>query len=187
MADLIAKATETLTRALEPKLRKLQPDAIFFWQDREVRFDVPIMLLGMRKGEIMIDVINGVEDTKGNNGVRGYLVITNLRIMWYNERKPKCNLTIGFDCITNISIKTTESKLRGNIQALHLRTKYKTQRYEFVYTSLIHNSPRLFTSFQAVVRSYETTKLYRDLKLRGAIIQDKELILLPHETIYNRY
>lgn len=33
----------------------------------------------------------------------------------------------------------------------------------------------------AVYKSYETTKLYRDLKLRGAIIRDKELVMLPHE------
>ena len=32
---------------------------------------------------------------------------------------------------------------------------------------------------QAVFRAYDTTKLYRDLKLRGAIIRDKQLILLP--------
>lgn len=35
-------------------------------------------------------------------------------------------------------------------------------------------------------RSYETTKLYRDLKLRGALIKDKQLLQLPHEQIYNR-
>jgi hypothetical protein len=35
-------------------------------------------------------------------------------------------------------------------------------------------------------RSYETTKLYRDMKLRGAIIRDKQLILLPEETIYRK-
>jgi Bardet-Biedl syndrome 5 protein len=73
------------------------------------------MQLGLRKGEILIDVINGVEDTKGNNGVRGYMAITNLRVIWYHEKKPKINLSIGFDCITNISIKTTDSKLRGSI------------------------------------------------------------------------
>ena len=28
-------------------------------------------------------------------------------------------------------------------------------------------------------RSYETSKLYRDLKLRGAIIKDKQLQILP--------
>jgi hypothetical protein len=36
---------------------------------------------------------------------------------------------------------------------------------------------------QAVFRAYETTKLYRDLKLRGAIIRDKTLNLLPHEQV----
>jgi len=37
-----------------------------------------------------------------------------------------------------------------------------------------------------VCRAYETTKLYRDLKLRGAIIKDKQLILLPHEQVYSK-
>jgi Bardet-Biedl syndrome 5 protein len=50
----------------------------------------------------------------------------------------------------------------------------------------VKNSPRLFTTIQAVFRAYETSKLYRDLKLRGAIIRDKALILLPDEEIYNR-
>jgi hypothetical protein len=34
--------------------------------------------------------------------------------------------------------------------------------------------------------AYDTSKLFRDLKLRGAIVKDKELILLPHEQIYNK-
>ncbi|MFN3504083.1 MAG: Bardet-Biedl syndrome 5 protein, partial [Allorhizobium sp.] len=46
--------------------------------------------------------------------------------------------------------------------------------------------PRLFTTVQSVFRAYETTKLYRDLKLRGAIIKDKQLLLLPHEQVYNK-
>lgn len=37
-----------------------------------------------------------------------------------------------------------------------------------------------------VIRAYEATKLYRDLKLRGAIMKNKELILLPQEQIYNK-
>jgi hypothetical protein len=35
-------------------------------------------------------------------------------------------------------------------------------------------------------RAYETSRLYRDLKLRGAIIKEKELILLPNEQVYNK-
>merc|ERR1711988_1580956 len=54
------------------------------------------------------------------------------------------------------------------------------------FTNLVRQSPRLFTTVQAVYRSYDTTKLYRDLKLRGAIIKEKQLILLPHEQVYNK-
>jgi hypothetical protein len=49
-------------------------------------------------------------------------------------------------------------------------TKFNNSRFEFIFTSLVKNSPRLFTTVQAVYRSYETTKLYRDLKLRGALV-----------------
>ena len=37
-----------------------------------------------------------------------------------------------------------------------------------------------------VFRAYETSKLYRDLKLRGALIQNKSLRLLPLEEIYDQ-
>eukprot|EP00971_Amphidinium_carterae_P212549 4218056-Amphidinium_carterae.1 len=65
-------------------------------------------------------------------------------------------------------------------------TRFNSTRFEFIFTSLVKNSPRLFTTVQAVFKSYETTKLYRDLKLRGAIIRDKELVMLPHEQVYEK-
>jgi hypothetical protein len=37
-----------------------------------------------------------------------------------------------------------------------------------------------------VFRAYDTSKLYRELKLRAAIIKDKLLVLLPKEAIYNK-
>lgn len=41
-----------------------------------------------------------------------------------------------------------------------------------------------FSHFIAITRAYETSKLYRDLKLRGSIVKDGELILLPQEQIF---
>lgn len=41
------------------------------WQDREVRFDSSPEEMQCRKGEVVVDSINSVEDTKGNNGERG--------------------------------------------------------------------------------------------------------------------
>jgi len=34
-------------------------------------------------------------------------------------------------------------------------------------------------------RAYETSKLYRELKLRGAIVENKQLRILPQEQKYN--
>ena len=36
------------------------------WQDREIRFDALPQLLQNRRGEVTIDSINSVEDTKGS-------------------------------------------------------------------------------------------------------------------------
>jgi hypothetical protein len=180
--------------------------------------------LAARKGEFQIDSMNSVEDTKGNNGERGELVITNLRLMWWSTRSRKTNLSaparpsapacyapsyrrdqlrsgwcsrvvwcmvlrwfrsgIGYNCIVSLNIKVAQSRLRGNSQALYVLTKYNGSRFEFIFTNLVRNSPRIFTTIQAVFRAYETTKLYRDLKLRGAIIRDGTLNLLPHEQVF---
>ncbi|EQC27808.1 hypothetical protein SDRG_14392 [Saprolegnia diclina VS20] len=156
------------------------------WQDREIRFDISSSATELRKGEVAIDSINSVEDTKGNNGDRGSLEITNLRLLWASHRSARTNLSIGYSCIQSVKIRTATSKLRGSTQALYIMTKYANSRFEFIFTSLVKASPRLFTTVQAVFRSYETTKLYRDLKLRGAIIADKELRLLPHEQVYTK-
>ena len=157
------------------------------WQHREIRFDVPFGQLTLRKGENLIDSIPNVEDTKGNNGDKGNLLITNLRIIWFCVDNKKINLSVGYDCILNSEIKDINSLVNGSTQALYLRTRFQQSRFEFIFSSLVKNSPRLFSSFQAVIRSYETTKLYRDLKLRGAIVQDGEIILLPKEKVFNKY
>jgi len=156
------------------------------WQDREIKFDQQPSILRPRKGEFQVDSINSVEDTKGNNGERGILVVTNLRLIWTSARKQSTNLSIGFNCVCSVNIRTVSSKLRGNSQALFVMTRFNQTRFEFIFTSLVKNSPRLFTTVQAVFKSYDTTKLYRDLKLRGAIIRDKELVMLPHEQVYEK-
>lgn len=42
-----------------------QQDDEGVWQDRDVRFDLQVLALETRPGEILIDSINSVEDTKG--------------------------------------------------------------------------------------------------------------------------
>lgn len=83
------------------------------WQDREIRFDIPLADLKPRKGELVVDSINSVEDTKGNNGDKGCLLITNLRLIWFSDANQRINLSIGFDNILNSEIKDTNSLNEG--------------------------------------------------------------------------
>ena len=161
--------------------RAFDPEADKLWQDRQIRFDVLPSAWKLRRGEFEIDSINSVEDTKGNNGERGFLIVTNLRLLWASHKDTRTNLSIGYSCLTSTNIKRVHSKLRGNVSALHLLTKFKNSRFEFIFTSLVKASPRLFTTALAIVRAYRTTSLYRDLKLRGAIIKESQLLLLPDE------
>ena len=156
----------------------------FIWQDRDIRFDSKSHFLSCRRGESIIDSINSVEDTKGNNGERGSLVVTNLRIIWVCHVNSRINLSIGLNTILNINIRKAKSKLKGHTQALCVLAK-STTRYEFVFTSLVKNSPRMFTTVQAVMKAYETSKLYRDLKLRGSVVREGELMQLPQEKIFS--
>lgn len=135
----------------------------FVWQDREIRFDSKPQTLACRKGEKLIDSINSVEDTKGNNGERGSLIVTNLRIIWVSHANSKINLSIGLNSIISVNIRKAKSKLRGHTQALCILAKF-TSRFEFVFTSLVKNSPRLFTTVQAVMR-FEFSKLFYEVNL----------------------
>jgi Bardet-Biedl syndrome 5 protein len=46
----------------------------------------------MRPGEKIFDKLDSIEDTKGNGGDKGRLVIKNLRILWHSHSMPRINL-----------------------------------------------------------------------------------------------
>mmetsp|Transcript_20219 Transcript_20219/g.48248 ORF Transcript_20219/g.48248 Transcript_20219/m.48248 type:complete len:348 (-) Transcript_20219:168-1211(-) len=156
------------------------------WHDKEIRFDIKVEQLVLRRGEFVIDSMSSIEDTKGNNGESGEMRITNLRLIWVSTANYKTNLSIGYGSVININIRTANSRLRGTTQALYVLTKFNGSRFEFIFTNLVRDSPRLFTTVQAVFRAYDTSKMYRELKLRGAVIKDKELIILPEEKVFNK-
>ena len=97
------------------------------WQDREIRFDVSADELEPRKGEYAIDHMNQVEDTKGNNGERGELRITNLRLVWWSSRKARTNLSIGYSSVISINIRQAQSRLRGATHALYVLTRFNVR------------------------------------------------------------
>jgi Bardet-Biedl syndrome 5 protein len=90
----------------------------------------------MRAGEIMIDRLDSVEDTKGNNGDRGRLIVSNLRVIWHSHSMPRVNLSIGYNCVISITTKTASSKLRGATEGLYILTRVNNTRFEFIFTNL---------------------------------------------------
>ena len=94
-------------------IKRQTEEAEFIWQDREIRFDVSMKQLSMHPGEQVVDSMNDVEDTKGNNGDRGCMIITNLRLIWFCDKDRHINLSIGYDCVLNIEIKDVNSILKG--------------------------------------------------------------------------
>lgn len=165
------------------------------WQDREIRFDSSARDLSLRKGERVIDIFKTVEDTKGNTGDMGSMSLTNLRVIWQSKNKPRINLSVGLGCITSITSRTLHSKLRGKYEAIHVMSKVRGTRYEFIFTQFNENASApvasnepLLNLLGKVCKAYTATKLYRDLKLRTAILmpQGRQLKTLPSETLYNK-
>lgn len=66
----------------------------------------------MRNGEKVIDRLEFVEDTKGNSGDKGVLVITNLRSIWHSMTFARISL-----CKTNyiIILNFIENSNRFNL------------------------------------------------------------------------
>ncbi|KRZ74976.1 Bardet-Biedl syndrome 5 -like protein [Trichinella papuae] len=151
------------------------------WEDRDVRFDVDSKQLKLRNGEFIVDKSHGIEDTKGNRGQKGTLIVTNLRIIWLSHASSKINLTIGFNSITAIRTRSTLSKLVGKTESLYVLTKPGSTRFEFIFSIINQTNAKLFASILIVFRAYETSTSYREVKMRTPIIVRETLKLLPLE------
>jgi len=169
------------------------------WRFRNIRFNT--RFLAPREGELVLDALNLVEDTKGAQGaVRvggslGRLSITNLRVRWKQRRQHLMNMSIGLGCVSAVKVRTVRSLQQGDVHQLMLMTKEGTTWREFVFSSPAQGAagaaiarPRVFATIQRTHRAFATSTLYRDVKLRGAIIRSgsSDLILLPNEQIFSR-
>lgn len=47
----------------------------------------------LQSGELTVDKLDMIEDTKGNAGDLGKLIVTNLRILWHSLSLPRINLS----------------------------------------------------------------------------------------------
>ncbi|XP_026475570.1 Bardet-Biedl syndrome 5 protein homolog [Ctenocephalides felis] len=156
------------------------------WEDREIRFDIPYSILKLRSGEKLVDRMDAVEDSKGNSGDKGRLLITNIILMWHSHATPRVNLTIGYNCIINMSIKTVISKLRATTDALHIMAANGSSKFEFIFTDISLLDKKHFSLVIGVHKAYTSTKMYRDLKLRASILNSGALSVLKNEQVYQK-
>ncbi len=158
----------------------MQQENDFVWQDREIQFDCAVPSLKLHAGEYEIEALDRCEDTKGSSNEYGRLTVTNLRIMWVYAADKTVNLSVGYDCLRDVSIKSGSTSK----YALFLICKFKKSRFEFIFAAHGPDAERAFRTVPQLVKSYQATRLYRNLKLRGALVKNKQLIALPDENIY---
>ncbi|CAD6991773.1 unnamed protein product [Ceratitis capitata] len=159
------------------------------WEDKEIRFDTPNVQNHLRRGEKVLDTIYHIEDTKGNAGDTGRLLATNLRVIWYSLSHKKYNLSIGYGRFVNTNTRSVVSKAGGPTQALYILATGSNTRFEFLFADISGDTARkdqpIFQSIFEIYHLYQRTYLYRDLKLRGAIILSGQLIIMPEEMVCN--
>ncbi|CAG0916857.1 unnamed protein product [Notodromas monacha] len=134
--------------------------------------------LKLRPGEVQIDSFAPVEDTKGNAGDAGKLILTNLRVMWHSIAHPRVNLSIGHDTVVHTSARTINSVLGGITRAVYILTKVPGgTRFEFIFNAIGYCGERMLDAITGVQKSYNSSKVYRELKLRTALFENKRLKL----------
>lgn len=156
------------------------------WQDREVRFDSDYKELKLRPGEVEMESLENVEDVKSSNMESGRLVVTNLRLTWCYYKNSRVNLSVGWNSVRTITIQEGNASLANPRLVVFLLCKHNNGRFEFIFASSNRRTRTVLNAMPIIQKSYASTKLFRDLKLRGAVIKHKQVILLPGETIYRK-
>lgn len=82
----------------------------------------------MRPGEILIDKLDSIEDTKGNSGDRGRLLVTNLRVIWHSLTMQRVSLCKSLPIYTVHMCNISFSNVRKNFSCwLQLHPEHHDQ------------------------------------------------------------
>jgi len=133
-----------------------------------------------------VDLISNVTDTKGSQQ-KGMLTVTNLRMIWVEAKRGQ-NISIGFNATTKMAVRNSRSLLHGASKALIICTVLKGLHFEFVFAfrEAGQKHHRVFHRAMAAYRSYDASRIFRELRIQAAIIRDHELTLLSGEEVVSR-
>ena len=160
----------------------MSSDKNILWQDRQVIFNASKSEFIFGKGEETYKTMSSIEDLKANE--IGTFIFTNLRLIWYNNKNPKANQSIGYDCIDSLEKKTSDSMMTGQSNILSIHCKVDKNRYELEYRHLSENNHDPYINLTNILKLYEEGRLYREMKQNYEDIIDKDnkiLILLKNE------
>ena len=163
-------------------------DSNSLWQDRQVIFDVSKSEFVFRQGEETYKTMSNIEDLKGNNDI-GTFIFTNLRLIWYNNKNPKKNQSIGYDCIEDLEKKSSDSMLTGQSILLTIFCRSDKNKYELTYRSSSDSGHDPYINLSNILKLYEQGRMYREIKQNNENIYDKNtknLILLKDEKIVEK-
>lgn len=93
-------------------------------------------------------------------------------------------IAIGWSCLLTMNVQTVVLKLPGTTQSLHIICVANNVRYEFIFTNL-GTSTQNFSPLFDILRSYQSSTYYRDMRLRSAIVTKGRLNLLKGEEVIN--
>jgi Bardet-Biedl syndrome 5 protein len=155
-----------------------------FMPDREIGFDYTLEYVNFVKGEFLAKRFTQVEDRKGNPGIFGDLLVTNLRIVWLQDKFPRVNLSIGY----NVFLKMALVQPEVNLESEHVQIKafHGDSRYEFFFYRK-KSTQGSFDILPKIFNAYDATRGYRELFIRKIISHNGQLILYDREKIIKHY
>ncbi|KAJ3240933.1 Bardet-Biedl syndrome 5 protein [Chytriomyces hyalinus] len=161
------------------------------WQQEEIRIDCPESQLKLRVGESSAGAFSDVHDVKGSAGEPGSLQITTLRFIWRSSLNKRGNLSIGLNTVQSLMCSKSESVVHGHTESLQVEAKFAGTRFQFVFRTpctISRCAPELSVASVAdrIHQSFNKSKIYRELKVKTAIITDGELDLLEYESIHGQ-
>lgn len=156
--------------------------------DKQCGFDIHPQFLKDLPGEIVYQMVTNVIDVKGGGNKRGNLILSNLRVIWYEVGNMPYNLSIGLDRVISITTKEKKEQSKSSLFEIVIRCSSRTNRsrYHFVFVNKTSNKDP-FRFFTYISKAYEDSKPYREVLIRTQLVSGNELQLLEREKIIKEY
>jgi len=155
-----------------------------FIPDREIVFDYPIQQLELVKGEFIAKDFKQVEDRKGNPGIFGDLKVTNLRVIWIQNRMPRVNLSIGYNVFVKMAL--VQQDVGQDAEHVQIKAFHNESRYEFFFYRK-KNVQGTFDILPRMYNSYDGTRGYREVLIRKILTHGGTLTLWEREKIIAQF